>query len=304
MAILSIAVAAVVIAGAFLLYTPDKPRPALEAKYAGPPSTFVEAAGTRVHLRDTGPRGAPALILLHGFASSLHTWDAWSEALSPDYRVVRLDLPGFALSGPDASGLYTDERAMDVVLALMDHLELPRATLVGNSMGGRIAWRFAAAHPGRVEKLVLVSPDGFAGPDRAYGQTQPVPALYRLLRYVLPAFVLRQNLAPSYADPARLTPALLARYRDMLLVPGIRDAVIARTGQAVLQDPRPILPAIEAPTLLLWGEQDHLIPIANARDYLAALPRAELVRLLGQGHVPQEETPDLSIKPLQAFLAR
>ena len=300
----AIVLLALMAAGAVFLYTPDKSRPTLETKYATPPSRFIEAAGARLHVRDTGPRDAPALIMLHGFASSLQTWDAWATTLSAGYRVIRLDLPGFALSGPDPSGRYTDERAIAVILALMDRLGIGRATLIGNSMGGRIAWRFAAARPDRTDKLVLISPDGFSGPDRTYGQPEPVPAPYRLLRYVLPTAILRQNLAPSYADPSKLTPALVARYRDMLLVPGIRDALIARTGQTVLQDPRLILPAIEAPTLLLWGEQDHLIPIANAQDYLAALPHAELVRLPGQGHVPQEESPDRSIQPLKAFLER
>ena len=301
--ILSIVVLAIA-AALSVLYTPDKPRARLEAAYAAPLSSFLVLHGLRLHLRDTGPADAPPLIMLHGFASSLHTWDAWAAALAPSCRVIRLDLPGFALTGPDPSGVYTDERAIATILALMDELRLPRATLIGNSMGGRIAWRFAAAHPGRVENLVLVSPDGFAGPSRTYDKPEPVPLLYRLLRYVLPAPVLRQNLLPTYADPRTLTPALLARYRDMLLAPGVRGAILARTRQTVLPDPVPILRTIQAPTLLLWGEQDRIIPVANAQDYLAALPHAELARLPGQGHVPQEESPGLSLKPLEAFLKR
>ncbi len=96
------------------LYTPDKSRAALEAIYARPPSTFVQLAGLRLHLRDTGPRDAPAVILLHGFGASLHTWEAWARNLDTKYRVIRFDLPGFGLTGADPSGDYSDARSLTV----------------------------------------------------------------------------------------------------------------------------------------------------------------------------------------------
>ncbi len=285
------------------LYTPDKPRAALEAEYAPPPSAFIEAAGLRLHLRDTGPRDAPPIIMLHGFASSLHTWEAWSNLLSPAYRVVRFDLPGFGLTGADPTGDYSDQRAIDVILALMDRLGLAKATIIGNSMGGRIAWRFAAAHPGRMDKLVLISPDGFASPGVAYNRKPVVPALMKVLPYTLPAFLLRQSLAPSYADPSHLNDPVVARYRAMMLAPGVRSAILDRMAQMTLPDPVPILQGLRTPTLLLWGERDAMIPVSNAADYLAALPDARLIRLPGLGHVPFEEAPETSIIPLRKFLA-
>ena len=262
----------VVIGACIWLYTPDKPRAELEAQYARPPSTFLEVAGVRLHLRDTGPRDAPVLLMLHGFGSSLGTWDDWADRLSADHRVIRCDLPGFGLTGADPTGDYTDARTIAVLLALMDRLEVQRATLIGNSMGGRIAWAFAAAHPDRVSKLVLVSPDGFASPGVEYGKTQPVPLMVRALPYTLPLSLLRTNLAAAYADPAKMTDASLARTRDMMLAPGVRRAVIARMEQTVLSDPRPLLARIKAPTLLLWGNKDALIPVSNAQDYLRRMP--------------------------------
>ena len=83
------------------LYTPDKPRRVLEAEYAGPPSIFLDVDGVRLHLRDTGPRAAPAVVLLHGLGGSLQTWDAWAHDLERDHRVIRYDLPGFGLTGAD-----------------------------------------------------------------------------------------------------------------------------------------------------------------------------------------------------------
>jgi pimeloyl-ACP methyl ester carboxylesterase len=288
----------------FWLYTPDKPRAALEATYAAPPSSFVEIAGLRLHLRDTGPRDAPPVILLHGFGASLHTWDEWAGPLAADHRVIRFDLPGFGLTGADPAGNYTDARGIAVLLALLDWLGLPHATPIGNSMGGRLAWAFAAAHPDRVSKLVLISPDGFASPGIAYGKAQKVPALMRVLPYVLPMPMLRANLVQAYADPARLTEDTVLRTRDMMLAPGVRSAIVARMEQAVLPDPVPLLRRLNMPTLLLWGEKDAMIPFANAQDYLAALPDATLVALPGVGHVPQEEAPQDSLRALRAFLGR
>lgn len=301
--ILQIVFSSLVTAGMWL-YTPDLAREDLEARYAAPPSIFVAADGVRVHVRDTGPRDAPAIIMLHGFGASLHTWEDWAQALSAEYRVIRFDLPGFGLTGADPTGDYTDARAEAVLAALMDTLHVPRAILVGNSMGGRIAWRFAASHKPRVTRLVLISPDGFAGAGFAYGQAIGVPMTARLLPYVLPTPLLRASLAPAYGDPQRLTEAVVARYRDMILAPGVRDAALARMEQVVLADPVPALRSLHVPVLLLWGEQDRMIPIGNAADYLAALPDARLVVLPGLGHVPQEESPAEALAPVRAFLAR
>ena len=305
--------AAIIVAGILLavligagawLYAPDKPRAALEARYANAPSQFLRVAGVRLHLRDTGPRGAPAVVLLHGFGASLHTWEPWAQLLSADRRVIRFDLPGFGLTGPDPTGDYTDARSVEVLAALMDELGLPRASVVGSSMGGRIAWSFAAAEPERVDKLVLMAPDGFAGHGREYGVAPKVPAMLRLLPYVLPAPLLRASLAPAYGDPAVLTEEVFARYRDMLLAPGVRQAIVARTGQNVLAEPEPLLRRIRAPTLLVWGEKDAMIPFRNAADYTGALPDSSVVSFPELGHVPHEEAPARSLEPVRAFLMR
>lgn len=286
------------------LYTPDLPRAALEAAYAGPPSVFLPVAGLRLHVRDTGPRDAPALILLHGFGSSLLTWEPWAASLSATYRVIRLDLPGFGLTGPDPTGDYSDDRAMHILAALMDELHIARATIIGNSLGGKLAWEFAAAYPQRVDRLVLISPDGFESPGFEYGRKPEVPYMLRLLPYVLPKFFLRMNLAPAYVNDAALTPALLTRYYDMMRAPGVRAAIIARLQQVRLEPPASRLRQIQAPTLLLWGERDGMIPFSNAQDYLKDIPNARLAALPDLGHVPFEEDPGRSLAPVVAFLGK
>jgi pimeloyl-ACP methyl ester carboxylesterase len=104
--------------------------------------------------------------------------------LQDRFRVGSLDLPGFGLTGPDPTGDYSDERSVTVLAALMDWLGIGKAAVVGSSMGGRIAWRLAAAEPARVSKLVLMAPDGFASMGREYGRTpERLPLLMRLPPY-------------------------------------------------------------------------------------------------------------------------
>jgi pimeloyl-ACP methyl ester carboxylesterase len=288
---------------AWWLWTPDMNRSLLEARYLNASSDMMQLSGWRLHVRDTGARDAPAVILIHGFGASLQTWDVWAEGLGRNHRVIRFDLPGSGLSLPDPAANYTDARSIELLLALMDKLGLQRAGIVGHSIGGRIAWTFAARHPERVDRLVLVAPDGFASPGFEYGKAPNVPAMLGLMRYVLPKPLLRMNVQPAYADPKSLTDALLERYYDLIRAPGARQALLDRMRQTVLVDPRPLLAAIRAPTLLVWGERDAMIPFENSNEYLKVLRNAHLVSFPAAGHLPQEEAAADSLAAVEAFLA-
>ena len=192
---------------------------------------------------------------------------------------------------------------MKILVDLMDQLGIARADLIGNSLGGRIVWTFAAFYPDRVNRLVLVSPDGFASPGFAYDKPSKTPLMMRALPYVAPRGLLKANLAAAYARPEALSETTVTRYRDLMLAPGVRSAILARMGQVILHDPAPTLARIQAPTLLLWGEKDGMIPVSNAADYMRDLPHATLVRLPNLGHVPFEEDPAKSLAPVEIFLS-
>ncbi len=289
---------------AWWLWTPDEDRSLLESKYLLAAGDMVQVGNWRLHVRDSGPHDAPAIILIHGFGASLQTWDAWAEGLSRKHRVIRFDLPGSGLSLPDPAADYTDASSIELLLALMNHLGLPRASIAGHSIGGRIAWTFAATHPERVERLVLVAPDGFASPGFEYGKAPEVPSVLGLMRYALPKPLLRMNLKPAYANPEMLSDVLIDRYYDLIRAPGARQAMLDRMRQTVLVDPRPLLAAIRAPTLLVWGERDAMIPLTNSNDYLKALPDARLVSFPAAGHLPQEEAAADSLAAVESFLDR
>ncbi len=301
--IIAVLLGVALLGGAIWLYNPDLPRTALERRWAPPPSQFVEAAGMRLHVRDTGPRDGLAVLLIHGFGSSLHTWEAWASLLEDRFRVVSLDLPGWGLTGPDPTGDYSDERSVAVLAALLDRLGIAQAAVVGSSMGGRIAWSFAAAEPTRVSKLVLMAPDGFASLGREYGRApERLPWLMRLLPYTAPKSLLRRTMQNAYAVHGALTDAVVERYHAMLLAPGVRRAILDRMLQTRLVPPEPILATIRAPVLLLWGEWDGAVPASHSADYERALPDARTVILPGIGHVPMEEAPEASAQALRIFL--
>lgn len=124
------------------------------------------------------------------------------------------------------------------------------------------------------------------------------------MRYVLPKPLLRTNLQPAYANQSIVSDALIDRYDDVLRAPGARQALLDRMRQTVLVDPRPLLAAIRASTLLIWGTRDAMIPFANSTDYLQAMADARLVSLSDAGHLPQEEAAAESLAAVDVFLSR
>lgn len=297
--ILALSLAAGTLALAGLAWTPDLDRATLAARYAVPARDLRTVAGTLLHVRETGPRDAPAVLMVHGLGSSLQTWDAWAALLAREFRVIRIDLPGHGLSAPDASGDYSDRRSLELLRAVLAARGLSRAHVVGHSIGGRIAWTLAARHPESVCRLVLAAPDGFASPSFAYGQAPEVGMAMEAMRFVLPRWLLAQTLAEAYARPGAPGEAVLQRTHDLMRAEGNRAALLARLRQTVLTDPRPLLPRITGPTLLVWGGRDAMIPHQNAGDYLRLLPDARLMLEPEAGHVVQEEADGA---PVLAFL--
>jgi len=288
----------------WLAWTPDLSRERLLQSYAGTGTAQLMVGDQAYFIQDTGPRDAPTLVLLHGFGASLQTWDAWASELEKDRRVLRMDVPGFGLSGPAANNDYSDAADVARLLALLDHLGLQQVALGGHSMGGRIAWNFAAAYPERVSHLILVSPDGFPDPNSKSENTYKVSPFLGLMKYSLPTWALKMGVAPAYGDESLLTPQVMRRYHDMMRAPGIRSAAMERMRQSRNTNPLPLLQSLKMPVLLVWGEKDAFIPISNAQDYLKAIPQATLVSVPHAGHVVHEEAPMASVQAVQAFLAQ
>ena len=289
-------------AGMLSMVRRDIPAEQLKARYATPPSKFVEIEGLSVHYRDQG-QGFP-IVLLHGAASSLFTWDAWAADLSKDYRVIRYDLPGFGLTGPNATKDYSMEWHVRFLEKFLDRLNVPACYLAGNSFGGHIAADFASAHPERVKKLILVDAGGYPNPHRGVlaMRLAQLPVIGEILGHATPRFFIAMTIRQMYGDPRRLSEAVIDRYYDLILRAGNRETFgIILRGAA--EDPTAKFRAIEVPTLILWGSEDRTSPVLYAERFHRDIRHSKLIVYQGAGHVPMEEIPAETIRDTRAFLA-
>ena len=285
---------------------PDWPVEALVARWAPPPSDFIDVKGQLVHLRDIGPRDDPMpLVLLHGTGASLHTWEGWVAALRARHRIITLDLPGFGLTGPNASGDYRGDTHARFVLDVMDQLRVTRFAVGGNSLGGEVAWRIALLAPERVAKLILVDAAGQAFEPQSVPigfLVANVPLLNRVFEWVLPRPLVVASVHNVYGDPARVDDALVDRYQQLMLREGNRRALVQRFQQNQRGADADHIREINVPTLILWGGRDRLIPPEVGRRFKSDIAGSELVIFDDLGHVPHEEDPQRTVKAVQAFL--
>ena len=294
--------------GIVMTWAPDVPVDELKARWARPPSRFVAVMGMQVHLRDEGPHDDPApIVLLHGTSASLHTWDGWAQALRERRRVIRFDLPGFALTGPNPENDYSTESYVRFVKAVMDHLGVERFVIGGNSLGGQIAWATAAALPDRVTALILVDATGYP-PESFARQSVPVgfriaatPGLRLLAQYTLPRGVVERSIRDVYGDPSKVTPELVDLYSAMTLRQGNRKALGRRIEQGYTGDVAQ-LKTIKVPTLILWGGQDRLFPPEVGQRFARDIAGSRLVVFDKLGHVPHEEDPAATVAEVRRFL--
>ena len=289
---------------------PDRAVQGLVARWAPPPSDFVEVKGQVVHLRDEGPRDDPLpVVLLHGTADSLHTWQGWVPALRGQRRVITLDLPGFGLTGPFGGAYAPDDYRGDTyarfVLDLLDELKLPRVALGGHSFGGEVAWRLATLAPARVERLILVDA---TGPD-VTGGSQPLgfwiaraPGLGWFAEEVLPRALVLQGLVKAYADPQKIGAELVDRHFELALREGNRRALGQRLRQATPGQDFERVKTLKMPTLVVWGGQDRMLPPAAGQAFLKAIDGSQMVLFQDLGHLPHEEDPARTVVPVKNFL--
>jgi len=283
----------------------DIPVEVLKKKYANEYSKFIEIDGMQVHYRDEG-KGTP-IVLIHGTASSLHTWDDWTKELSKNYRIIRMDLPAFGLTGANENGDYSIENYTKFLHKFLSKVNVDTFYLVGNSLGGNIAWDFAAEYPKKVKKLVLIDASGLSTnkPQPWIFKMARTPVVNSLFLYLTPRMVIKDNMKQVYADDSKITDELITRYHEMALKIGNRQAFIDRAKMDFNFDDKANLEklkSIKTETLLLWGENDVWIPLDNGKRMDRLLPNSKLVIIKNSGHVPMEENPTESFAVLKAFL--
>jgi pimeloyl-ACP methyl ester carboxylesterase len=311
-----------------LLFQRDIPVEVLKSQYAAAPSQFVEVQGMPVHLRIEGadiPKAGdtnstnptnpakstkPTIVLLHGTGASLHTWDGWTLELKKTHRVIRMDLPGFGLTGPHPQARYGVDDYVEFVQATLRAIGLDAATPVtfaGSSLGGQIAWHYALKYPKEVSRLVLIAAAGYPRDANV-----DLPIVLRLARidWLAPLLtrtasreLVELSLRDVYAYRARVGKRLVARYYELSLRTGNRQAFIDRANQMAPDNPANIK-KITVPTLILWGAKDKWIPVEDATRFNKDIAGSVLKVYPDLGHVPMEENPEETVKILQRWLPK
>ena len=268
-------------------------------------SRFAEIDGVRIHYQEKGV-GTP-LVLLHGFTSSTYSWKDIFEPLSRTFRVIAVDLKGFGFSGkPD--GDYTRRAQAQLVAHLLDHLKIERAWLVGSSMGGEIALNVALANPQHLAGLILIDSAGV----EVKGGSSLAPAYVRIpfVGRALAALALtsdklvREGLEKSFFDDAKITNERVAHYYRPLRTRGGQLAALRARTQAEQFPVEQDLGRVNARTLIIWGAEDSVIPLAAGRTMNSLIKTSKLVIIEKCGHLPQEEMPERVLDEVMSFIGK
>jgi pimeloyl-ACP methyl ester carboxylesterase len=292
----------VVIILGLILYSPDIPVSNLMSKYANQYSKFIEIDGMNVHYRDQGK--GETIILLHGTGASLHTWDKWTDKLKNSYRVIRLDLPAYGLTGPHPENKYSISEYSEFLNSFVNQLKLNDFILSGNSLGGSISWYYASVYPEKVQLLTLLSPGGFLNNDNESPlviKLARAPVINKILRYVTPRFFIKNTLEEVYYDENKLTDLKIDTYRDMILRENNRKSFISRSLLKP-KDHTNRLKLISAPTQIIWGNEDAWIPVSNSKFFKDAIANVRIDIMQETGHIPMEERPLESLGLLLNFI--
>ncbi len=293
----------------------DVPFERLEAEYGGAAPTYLGlSSGARAHYRDEGNPDGPPIILLHGSNSSLHTWQAWVRILGDRYRLISVDLPGHGLTGRTPGDNYSRYAMVEFVMQVANALEIEQFAVVGNSMGGGVAWALARRHGDRLSQLVLVAPSGIG----RVPQDPPLPfkiaenpVTRPLLRWLAPRWLFANGLYASFSDDNFVTDERIDRYWRLNRLAGNRIATMLRFSQPRPPDLNEFEAAIEVPTLIMWGEDDQVLPFDrervmwDLRTKFAGGPQENpLVSFAATGHMPHVERAQETAAVLDGFLTR
>jgi len=272
------------------------------------PIHTVLVHGQQIAYLDVGT--GPPVILIHGFGGSMWQWEHQQHTLSQHFRVLTLDLPGAGLSDkPDID--YRTDQMLDFFVGFMDAVQIPQAALVGNSMGAGLAIGMALTHPTYVSRLVLID-----GLPQHVMEKLTSPSVRRALETTAPAWLvsfgnrlfgglmIESVLLEIVHDPALLTPAVIERSNRNRQRPGLIKPILA------VKENLPVwesgfatrIGEITHPTLVLWGEEDRVFPLAVGEGLHRTIKGSRFIRIPKAGHIPQWEQPDLVNQELITFI--
>ncbi|MFT6190211.1 MAG: pimeloyl-ACP methyl ester carboxylesterase [Oleispira sp.] len=282
----------------------DYPLAELTEKYTDETSKFMAVDDLIIHYRDEGT--GPTLVLLHGVASSLHTWDGWVNRLAPHYRIIRIDLPGHGLTGSDPSiERYEIAYMINKLEKFLNKLSIDEIYLAGNSLGGYIGWNYALHRPDRVKKMVLLDSAGFPQDMPFIMNFAALPVIGEMAGFMMPKFIVNRNVKQAFGDSDKVTDKLQQRYFDLTMRQGNREALVnvfrTMKEQSKNEHLGDRIKNVETPTLLMWGSEDEWVPLSIMQKFHQALPNSQTIVYEGVGHMPMEELPVQTSRDAHSF---
>lgn len=264
---------------------------------------IVDLPDGDLQVREDGPRDAPTVVMLHGFACSLHWWHQMTPALARDHRVVRFDLLGHGGSEKPKKG-YGMESQARLVAAALDRLGVRRADVVGHSMGGSVATALAEQRPALVESIVILDSPSKSG-DAELPFTARlgfVPVLGQAINRVVPDGMIRSGLESAFADGFDVPDQFVEDFRDMTYT-SYDDSHRGADDYSKDSGLAERLADKSVPLLVVFGSQDELVDPKSAQGY-RTVPGARVVVLDGVGHSPHVERPGATARLIADFIAQ
>lgn len=285
-------------------YRSEIPLQDLEPTYYTAESSYLNVLDSKLHIRKRGT--GEVIFLIHGSFASLHTWDGWEKELSKSYTTISMDLPGHGLTGPNPTGKYSTDAYEKLIIGLANKLKIDTFNIVGNSMGGTVAFKVSIRHPQRVKKLILID----AAPFNKGQASEGMPFIFKLLQSkiasqllirITPRFLFEINLRQVYGDPSKIKEEDINRFYQLVRREGNRQATVERlknSGEKI-QDS---IKYLQTPTLILWGAKDKWTPVQYAYQFKDAIKASQLKIYPEAGHIPMEEIPVETVADALDFL--
>ena len=269
-----------------------------------PTSHFINWRNAEIHYTVEGT-GFP-ILMVHGFGGSVRNFTKLTDSLKNEYRIVRIDLPGFGLS--DMPELQKGETFInlyqDYMQFIIDTLDLDSMYLIGNSMGGMVAWNVAAFDSTHIKKMVLLNAAGYELDKIAKGATGKMSdkRMLYLFEKVLPLTFSEGAARKCFADGSKIDYGIVPQNNEMWNRQGNIQAAFALACSGSFPDSANIT-KVSCPTLIIWGEQDEVVPVTHAQKFKRDIKNSQLIVYNPCGHVPMIEVPELLVPDLRKFFA-
>ena len=293
-----------------VLKTPDTDADEMRNKYSNRYSGFIGGeSDLSVHYRDQGERDGKPIIFLHGSSGSLHVFEPLIGQLGGGYRFISYDHPGHGLTGPHPRNDYSYAGYAQILDLVRSKLDVDRFVLVGHSMGGWIAWRYAAEHPEAVDALVLISASGM--PARDEDPAMEVDLGRQLMQFsfgrwlsenATPRSMIKDATESAIYDDAIVSDKLVDQFWELMRYPGNRQASSIRSQMGRDLHLAHLADSVKAPTLLIWGDRDTFVFPSAALSFSDRIEQSEIVLLSDVGHLPMLEAPVDTKIAIEQFL--